>query len=61
MAIDEFMRENPHWRGKIVFTIIGISATERGLDYRLTQRDVQTYVNKLNDEYGVDNEELVCF
>ena len=30
MAIDQFMAENPQWLGKIVFTLIGISAIERG-------------------------------
>lgn len=30
MAIDQFMNENPQWLGKIVFTLIGISAIERG-------------------------------
>ena len=51
MAIDQFMEENPQWRGKIVFTLIGISAGERGQDYRQTQHDVKIVVRELNLKY----------
>jgi trehalose-6-phosphate synthase len=51
MAIDQFMDENPEWLGKIVFPIIGISAGERGQDYRQTQHDVKIIVRELNLKY----------
>eukprot|EP01032_Pedospumella_encystans_P014145 gene14145-16269_t len=51
MAIDQFMAENPQWLGKIVFTLIGISAIERGQDYRQTQHDVKIMVRELNLKY----------
>eukprot|EP00600_Ochromonadales_sp_CCMP1393_P004943 CAMPEP_0174970528 /NCGR_PEP_ID=MMETSP0004_2-20121128/9438_1 /TAXON_ID=420556 /ORGANISM="Ochromonas sp., Strain CCMP1393" /LENGTH=1105 /DNA_ID=CAMNT_0016220279 /DNA_START=122 /DNA_END=3439 /DNA_ORIENTATION=- len=53
MAIDQFMEENDHWKGKIVFTLVGISANERGQDYRQTQHDVKLVVQQLNDKYAV--------
>lgn len=52
MAIDEFMQENPKWRGQIVFTIIGISAHERKQDYHQTVHDVKLLVDRLNEKYG---------
>jgi len=52
IAIDEFMQENPKWRGKLLFSIIGISAPERGSDYRQTQRDVRIMVEQLNAKYA---------
>ncbi len=58
MAIDQFVGDNPSWRGKIVFTLIGVSAAERGQDYRQTQHDVQVLVARLNEKYG---EQVVCF
>lgn len=51
MAIDQFMEENPQWLGKLVFTIVGISANERGQDYRQTQHDVKIIVRELNLKY----------
>jgi trehalose-6-phosphate synthase len=52
MALDEFLEENPVWLGKVVFPFIGISAGERGEDYRQTQHDVQILIKKLNDKYA---------
>eukprot|EP00601_Ochromonadales_sp_CCMP2298_P017181 CAMPEP_0173233894 /NCGR_PEP_ID=MMETSP1142-20121109/9889_1 /TAXON_ID=483371 /ORGANISM="non described non described, Strain CCMP2298" /LENGTH=1021 /DNA_ID=CAMNT_0014163805 /DNA_START=97 /DNA_END=3159 /DNA_ORIENTATION=- len=54
MAIEQFMEENPQWLGKIVFTLIGISAGERGQDYRQTQHDVKIIVNDLNERFSTD-------
>ena len=50
-AIDEFLAENPQWIGKIVFAIIGISAVERGNDYRQTVHDVKLMVDAINVKY----------
>ena len=57
------MEENPKWLGKIVFTIIGISASERAQDYKLTQHNVKTTVERLNTKYKVagDNTDLIYF
>jgi trehalose 6-phosphate synthase/phosphatase len=58
VAIEDFMDENPCYLGKIVFSILGISAHERGDDYRQTQHDVKMMVARLNSKYG---EELIYF
>jgi trehalose 6-phosphate synthase/phosphatase len=50
-AIDEFMTENPQYIGKIAFVMIGVSASERGSDYRRTVHDVKIIVDKLNHKY----------
>ena len=60
-AIELFMKENPSWKGKIVFSIIGISAHERGEDYHQTQADVLHRVTSLNKLYTVDDIPLVYF
>lgn len=52
MALDEFLEENPQWLGKVVFPFIGISAGERGQDYRQTQHDVRVLINRLNEKYS---------
>lgn len=54
MAIDEFVSENPQWLGKIVFPIIGISAGERGQDYRQTQHDVKILVKTINEKHAAE-------
>ena len=54
-AIEEFMCENPEYFGKIIFTIIGITALERGDDYRQTIHDINVTVKVLNDKYGQRN------
>lgn len=46
------MEENPAWQGKLMFTIIGISAGERGDDYRQTQHEVGRWVERLNSRFG---------
>ena len=51
-AIEQFMDENPYWRSKIVFVIIGITARERGDDYRYTQSDVSILTKRINDKFG---------
>ena len=61
MAIDEFMAENLNWKGKIIFTLIGISASERGQDYVQTQHDVKILVDHLNKKYGDASGPLVIF
>ena len=55
-AIDRFLHANPKWVGKIVFPIIGISAAERGLDYKQTLHDVNIVVRELNRKYSVPDE-----
>merc|ERR1719198_726524 len=47
VAIEQFIEENPEWRGKIVFIIIGISARERGDDYLQTQNEVHLLVKRM--------------
>lgn len=51
-AIDLFLSKNPNWLGKIAFTLIGISAIERGDDYRITQTEVAAGVKDINSKYG---------
>ena len=58
IAIEQFMDENPKWLGKIVFAIIGISALERGDDYRQTQHDVTVMAERINNKF---NDSLVYF
>ena len=58
IAIEQFIDENPKWLGKIVFSIIGISASERGDDYRQTQHDVNVMVKRINSKF---NDSLVYF
>lgn len=56
------MSENPQWIGKILFVIIGISAAERGNDYRQTLNEVKLMVDRLNTNYSKDaNDQLVYF
>jgi trehalose 6-phosphate synthase/phosphatase len=50
-AIDLFAERCPEWRERVVFAIIGISAEERGSDYKETQRDVRTLVESINTKY----------
>lgn len=63
MAIDQFMDENPQWLGKIVFTLVGITAGERGQDYRQTLHDVKIIVKELNLKYTsyLHKEPLIYF
>jgi trehalose 6-phosphate synthase/phosphatase len=51
MAIDQFISDNPQWLGKIVFAMVGITAAERGADYRQTQHDVKIVVKEINLKY----------
>ena len=51
VAIEQFIDENPEWRGKIVFILVGISATERGNDYVQTQNEVQILVKRINSKH----------
>jgi trehalose-6-phosphate synthase len=59
IAIDKFLEEHPHWRGKVAFSMIGISALERGDDYRQTQIEVQERVDAINSRWG--NGEIVVY
>jgi trehalose 6-phosphate synthase/phosphatase len=52
MAIDRFLSENSEWLGKVVFPFIGISASERGQDYRQTLHDVRISVETINKKYN---------
>lgn len=60
-AIDEFMQENEKWRNKLVFTIIGITAPERGDDYRQTVHDVTERVKSINQKWGTPSSPIVYF
>jgi trehalose 6-phosphate synthase/phosphatase len=51
MAIDDFLDENPQWVNKVVFPFIGITANERGQDYRQTLHDVQILVKTINEKH----------
>lgn len=51
MAIDNFLAANPQWISKVIFPLIGISASERGQDYRQTQHDVRILANNINEKY----------
>lgn len=61
IAIDEFMQDNPQWRGKLLFSIIGITAPERGSDYLQTLRDVNIMVKRLNEQYATDPDDLLVY
>lgn len=61
LAIDEFMAENPRWRGKLLFSIIGVTAPERGIDYLQTLRDVTIMVARLNEKYSTGPGDQVVF
>jgi trehalose-6-phosphate synthase len=50
-AIGQFLAENPHYLGKLVFVIIGITAVERGEDYLQTQKAVLAIVASLNHKF----------
>lgn len=52
VSIEKFLEENEKWRGKVVFPIIGISAKERGEDYRQTQTDVKLIVQRINRRFS---------
>eukprot|EP01035_Chromulina_nebulosa_P020435 gene20435-26517_t len=61
-AIHEFIETNPQYVGKIVFAIIGVTASERGSDYKRTVHDVLFMVNALNEKYSISvNDPLVYF
>jgi trehalose 6-phosphate synthase/phosphatase len=60
-AIDQFMTESPHYKGKLLFAIVGISAMERGDDYKQTQHDVTQLVAKLNAKHGYVDDPIVMF
>jgi trehalose 6-phosphate synthase/phosphatase len=52
MAIDRFLENNPRWVGKVLFTLVGISAGERGQDYKQTLHDVRILVDVINEKYA---------
>lgn len=60
-AIDEFMATHPEYKGKLLFAIIGISARERGSDYRQTVFDVKNLVNIINQKYATPEDPLIFF
>lgn len=47
-AIELFAERCPEWREKVVFAIIGISAEERHTDYRDTQKEVRSLIQRIN-------------
>ena len=51
-AIELFAEQSdPATLSQIIFAIIGISAEERLSDYRETQCDVNTMIQRINDKY----------
>jgi trehalose 6-phosphate synthase len=50
-AIDLFLTENPEYIGKVVFVVIGITASERGDDYLETKKAVETIVMTVNEKF----------
>lgn len=60
-AIDMFLSRNPDWRGRILFALMGISAIERGDDYRITQLEVASMVRDLNAKYGENPGDVVVW
>ena len=59
IAIDTFLSENPKWIGKICFSIVGITAAERGDDYKLTLRDVKIMTKAINTKHGAGSGDVV--
>ena len=51
LGLERFLRRCPEWVGKIVLIQIGISAFERGEDYRRTKEEVEAITKKINDEW----------
>lgn len=51
IGIEQFLTENPSYHGKLVFVIIGITASERGDDYVQTQISVNVLVNRINEKF----------
>ena len=60
-AIDMFLSRNPDWQGRIIFALMGISAIERGDDYRITQLEVASMVRDLNAKYGQSPGDIVVW
>ena len=52
LAVEQFLAENPQWAHKVVFAVIGVSASERGEDHKQTQADVSALVDRINRQYG---------
>ena len=61
IAIEMFLEEEPNWRGKVVFSMIGVSALERGDDYRQTQHEVKVRVDRINSKFGSADCPLVVY
>jgi len=61
VAIEQFIEENPKWREKICFVIIGIPARERGDDYRQTQNEVKLLVERINTKFRSQSGDLIIF
>ncbi len=56
MAINRLLEENPEWRGKLIFSFIGIT-NDIGYDYFGSLSDIRVLINKINykfGKYGVD-------
>jgi trehalose-6-phosphate synthase len=59
MAIDKFLEDNPRWRGKVAFSMVGITAMERADDYHQTLMEVKERVGAINSKWG--NGEIVVY
>eukprot|EP00607_Mallomonas_marina_P007269 CAMPEP_0182418418 /NCGR_PEP_ID=MMETSP1167-20130531/2856_1 /TAXON_ID=2988 /ORGANISM="Mallomonas Sp, Strain CCMP3275" /LENGTH=1137 /DNA_ID=CAMNT_0024592623 /DNA_START=42 /DNA_END=3455 /DNA_ORIENTATION=+ len=57
-AIEELMAENPQYRGKLAFVIIGVSAEERQTDYQQTRHDVSIIVSRINKKYSIEGDSV---
>lgn len=51
LALDRFLTRCPQWVGKIVLIQVGISAFERGDDYRRTSHEVTQLVESINQKW----------
>ena len=51
LGLERFLDKRPEYRGKIVLVQVGISAFERGDDYKATKAEVVALVEKVNDKY----------
>jgi trehalose 6-phosphate synthase/phosphatase len=51
LGVERFLKHCPEWVGKIVLIQVGISAFERGEDYRRTKSEVEEMVNRINEKW----------
>jgi trehalose 6-phosphate synthase/phosphatase len=59
VAIERFFRSHPEWIDKVVFIEIGVTASERGLDYMQTKELVRRIVNRINARFSGEHPAVV--